>query len=170
MAIHHPPRSMPRPPSPRSRRAGTERATCETRGQRLAFEIFHHQEIDGLDDARRVIRAAGRERALAADVVQDADVRVIERRDCPRLALEALTQLRVGGQRTREDLDGDAAIEPRVTGSIDFAHAAGSERFDDFVRTEPRAGRECHGWRRPRIAEAAPRAGMAAGARLKTRS
>ena len=61
-----------------------------------------------------------------ADVVERADVRMIERRDRARLALEALAQLRVGRERRRQDLDRDRAVEPRVAGAVDFAHAAGA--------------------------------------------
>ena len=34
------------------------------------------------------------------------------------------------------------AIQPRVPRPIHFAHAAGTEWSDDFVRAEPRAGTE----------------------------
>ena len=53
---------------------GRERALGKPRRQRLAFEVFHHQEVDAL---------------VAADVVQGADVRMVQRRDGARLALEA---------------------------------------------------------------------------------
>ena len=47
----------------------------DARRQRLAFEMLHHQEVDAL---------------VAADVVQRADVGMIQRRDGPRLALEPI--------------------------------------------------------------------------------
>ena len=50
-------------------------------GERLAFEVLHDQEC--------------RCPSCFADVVQRADVRMIERGDRARLALEALAQLRV---------------------------------------------------------------------------
>jgi hypothetical protein len=43
-----------------------------------------------------------------------------------------------------EDLDRDLAAEPRVLGAVDLAHAAGTERGDDFIGTETRAGRKTH--------------------------
>ncbi len=79
-----------------------------------------------------------------SDVEQCADVRMIERRDRARLAFEAVAQLRVGGQGRRQDLDGHAAIKPRVARPVDFAHAPCAERAQDFVRTEPGAGCEAH--------------------------
>ncbi len=56
------------------------------RRERLALEVLH----DEIGDA-----------VLLADVVQRADVRVIELRDRPRLAVEPVTKLRIGRQRFR---------------------------------------------------------------------
>ena len=75
-----------------------------------------------------------------ADVEQRADVRMIERRDRARLALEAVAKLRVGRERRGEDLDRDGAIEPRVARAIDLAHAARADERDDFI------GAETHAW------------------------
>ena len=52
-------------------------------------------------------------------------------RDRLRLALEALAQLRIGGERARENLDRDGAVEARVARLVDLAHAAGAEQRDD---------------------------------------
>jgi len=40
------------------------------------------------------------------------------------------------GDVLRQHLDGDRAVETGVAGFIDFAHAAGSEGREEFVRTE----------------------------------
>ena len=45
-------------------------------------------------------------------------------------------------EHLRQNLDRDVAIEVRVARPIHFAHAAGSEGGDDFVRTEAGAGGE----------------------------
>ena len=55
------------------------RSAIEPLGQRLALQVLHHQEVDGWQES------VGR---LPADVVQRADVQVVERRDRLRLALE----------------------------------------------------------------------------------
>ena len=68
-------------------------------GERLAFEILHDEVV---------------ELAVAADVVDRADVRMVQRRDRARFLLEALPRFRVGGQRAGEHLDGDGAIEAGV--------------------------------------------------------
>ncbi len=38
-----------------------------------------------------------------------------------------------------QHFDGDVAAEPRVVGLVDFAHAAGADGRNDFVRAEARA-------------------------------
>ena len=83
--------------------------------------------------------------SLLADVVEGADVRMVELRDRPRLALEALAELRIGRERVGQDLDRDGAIEARVAGPVDLAHAAGAEGGEDFVRAEAGAGGKGHG-------------------------
>ena len=60
------------------------------------------------------------------------------------LPLQALLQSRIGGKAGKQNLDGNRAVEPRVVGAIDFAHAAGAERSSDLVRAEFVARREWH--------------------------
>ena len=74
------------------------------------------------------------------DVVQLTDVRMVQGRDGPRFVFESTQAIRVIGDRRREHLDGDCAIEPRVAGFVDLTHPAGAKERDDFVRAEPRAG------------------------------
>ena len=44
----------------------------------------------------------------------------------------------------RQDLDRDRAIEARVAGLVDLAHATGAKRAEDFVWAETGAGGKCH--------------------------
>ena len=81
--------------------------------QRLTLEILHHEEIDTI---------------LLADIVERANVRMIQRANGPRLTLKALAQIRVGRQVRRQDFDCDGPIKPCVSGLIDFPHAARAER------------------------------------------
>ena len=67
-----------------------QRALLQAVGERLALEQLHHQEV-------RV--------ALVPDVEERADVRVVERGDRLRLALEALAALVVLREAGGEDLD-----------------------------------------------------------------
>jgi hypothetical protein len=58
------------------------------------------------------------------NVVQGADARVVQRGDCPRLALEPVPQRRITTYMGRQHFDRDDAIEARVLRFVDLAHAA----------------------------------------------
>ena len=89
--------------------------------------LSHHQKCD----------ACG-----LADVVERADVRVIERRDRARFAIEAVAEFLIPCERRRQNLQGDAAIETCVARLVDLAHAAGTEGGLNLVRSEPSTWRE----------------------------
>ena len=93
--------------------------------QALAFQILHHQELD---------------RVLAADVVECADVGMIQAGDGPRLALEAL------GKAAGAYLDGDGAIQAGVARPEDLAHTSGTQRGQDLIGPESSV---CRQWHRP---------------------
>jgi hypothetical protein len=86
--------------------------------ERLALEALHHDE-----------RAA----LVLADVVDRADVRVVERRGRLRLALEALASGLVLEVRFRQELHRHRAVKARVLGLVDDAHPAGAQPLDDAV-------------------------------------
>jgi hypothetical protein len=90
-----------------------QRTLLQTRGEGVAFQILEDEIISV---------------AVAPEIVQGTDIRMIERGDRSRLALEAFAQSRVARHACAEDLDGNNAIESRVHGAIDLAHSAGSER------------------------------------------
>jgi hypothetical protein len=108
-----------------------ERAPREAIGKRLAFEVLHHEE-------RRAL--------LLADVVERADMRVIEVRDRARFVLEAFTELQVSRDVRGQYLDRDGALQASVARFVDFAHAAGPERGLDLVRAEAPTGFQWHVW------------------------
>ena len=64
------------------------------------------------------------------------DVRMIERGQRLRFAREAGESIMIGGERVRQDLQGDVAIELRVASAIHLAHATGANGRDDLVRAE----------------------------------
>ena len=72
--------------------------------------------------------------------VNRGDVRMIQRRERLRLALEPRQAFGVGGERVRQDLDRDLAAERRVRRPIHLAHPAFADRRGDFVGAEPGAG------------------------------
>ena len=80
--------------------------------ERLPLEQLHHDEVL---------------RFVFFDRVHRADVRVIECRRRPRLALEALESRSVLGELGRQELQRHAPPEPRVLGLVDDTHPAGAE-------------------------------------------
>ena len=60
------------------------------------------------------------------NVVERADVRMIELRDRARFSLEALPRFHVLGEMLGKNFDGDGSIEARVDGLVDLSHAAGA--------------------------------------------
>ena len=97
------------------------RRWCQPIRECLAFQVLHDQEVDA---------------GVLTNVVEGADVRVIEARDGPGFALEALLQIRIVQRTMRQHLDGDGAIEPRVAGPIDLSHSSCPDGSDDFVGPE----------------------------------
>jgi len=79
--------------------------------RRLALHKFHNQII-------------------WPDVVDVADIRVIERGHGLGFTLEALREL------FPRDLDRNVAIQTRVAGAIDLAHTAGANGRENLVRAE----------------------------------
>ena len=61
-----------------------------------------------------------------------------------RLALEAREALRVRGEGRGQDLDRDLALELRVGGAVDLAHAALAELGGDLVGAEAGSRAEAH--------------------------
>jgi len=45
-------------------------------------------------------------------------------------------QLRIAGKMFGKNLDGNDAVEPRISGAMHLAHSAGADRGDDFVRAQ----------------------------------
>ena len=113
----------------RQRLVERQRPSFQPRGQRLALEMRHDQVVRAID---------------AANVVDAADVRMVQRGDRTRLALEASPRIGVAGDFTRKNFDGNRAIETSIVGFVDLTHAAGAQRADDFIRTEPDSGVEGH--------------------------
>jgi hypothetical protein len=104
------------------RLGGRDAAAREPLLERFALDQLEHEKV-------RV--------ALAADVEQRTDVRMVEARDRAGLALEARAHVRLRREVLRQHLDGDVAPEPRVARPVDFSHAAGAERRNDFLGSEP---------------------------------
>ena len=98
-------------------------------GQELTLEELQHDE-----------RLAG----VFADVVDRADVRVVEGRGGSRLARKSFERVALLVGARQQDLDRDFSPEAGVPGAVNLAHSARADRGEDLVRTEPRARREGH--------------------------
>lgn len=70
---------------------------------------------------------------LLANVINCANVRVIEGRCGMRFALEASKGLRIIGYVVRKKFQRDAAMKAGILGSADHAHAAATEPLDNTI-------------------------------------
>ena len=70
---------------------------------------------------------------LFADVINRADVGVIERGCGLGFALETGERLRIAGNFIGQELEGDKAMQPGVFRLVDNAHATAAELFDDAI-------------------------------------
>ncbi len=86
-----------------------QRPFLQALGQRLPFQILHHQEVGAV---------------LRTDVVKRADIRMLQRGDGFGFPLHALFQFRVRRKMRGQNLDGNRALQPRVLGAIHLAHPA----------------------------------------------
>jgi len=90
-------------------RLGRDGPTQDGVGQRVTFDELHH------------------ERARCArflEAVDVRDVRMIQRGEQVRFAFEARQALGIGREQIGEDLDGDVAMEQRVSRSLRRRRAA----------------------------------------------
>ncbi len=97
-----------------------------------------HQGVEGFAGHKFADHVEG---AFDLSQVVDADdVRVVEGSGGAGLLFEAGAAGGIVGEGRRQDFQGDFAAEARVAGAVDFAHAAGPERGDNFVRSEAGPG------------------------------
>ena len=89
--------------------------------QRLAADPLEHQRRNAVE----VLHAVNR-----------ADGWMAERGEHASFALEAHQRLVIPAQARRQYLDGDVAPQLRVVRTVYDAHAAGADRFQDFVWTK----------------------------------
>ena len=101
--------------------ARRQRAALQTLGERLSFQVLHHQV--GL-------------RRLEPGVVQRTDVGMAERRDGARFGGKARARLFPFVAAPRDDLQGDQPIEPRIARAIHIAHAAAADLLQHEIGTE----------------------------------
>ena len=87
----------------------------------MTLEQLHHDEV--------LPAVLGR----LADVVDRADVRVVERGGRARLTLEPVHGLCIGRELRRQEFQRDAPAEPDILGLVDDTHSAPAEKLEDAV-------------------------------------
>ncbi len=97
--------------------------------QGLAFDALHHQKLHAF---------------LLSNIVQHANVRMIQAGDGLGLALKTLSENGIFGEMRRKNFDGDGAVQARIACAVNFAHASRAERRQDFVWAEASARGQCH--------------------------
>ena len=70
---------------------------------------------------------------LLADIMNGADVGMIQRGRGSSLALEPAQRLTVAGEFVRQELQRDEAMEPGVLRFVNHAHSAAAKLLDDAV-------------------------------------
>ena len=75
-----------------------------------------------------------------ADVVDGADVGMVQRGGGAGFAFEAFQRLGVVGDVFREEFEGDEAAQAGIFGFVDYAHATAAEFFDDAIVRNGLAG------------------------------
>jgi hypothetical protein len=100
-----------------------QRSARQALGERFTLEKLHDDEVDIV---------------VVTNIVKGADVRVIQGRNSASLAVEALAHFGTRRDLRRKYLDGDDAVESRVSGFVNLAHAAGPDEGDELVW--PKAG------------------------------
>src|SRR6185503_17675158 len=71
-----------------------------------------------------------------ADLMNDADVGVAQRRSRAGFLSKAAHAILIPGKIRRKKLERNFSTQPRVIGKVDFAHSAGGERRHYLVGTD----------------------------------
>ncbi len=106
-----------------------------------AFNDLHtdlEQPLRSVDPPERRAVDELHDEVIRPDVVELADVGIVQGGDRPGFAFEPLGKLRPA------DLDGDDPIEAGVFGPVHIAHATRSDSGQNLVRSEASAGGQRH--------------------------
>ena len=106
-----------------------QRAFLQMLRQGFTFDVLHHEIVGSV---------------LMANIVENADVRMIQTGNGSRFALEALAKLLPARVVVWKDFDGDDAVETRIAGAIHLTHSSRSNAGENFVGTQTLASRGRH--------------------------
>ena len=96
---------------------------------------FHRSPADAMLQRHAIQKLHSDERlsVLLANVVDRADIGVIQGGSSLRFALKAAERLWVSGNFIGKELESDEAMQSRVLSLVDHAHAAAAQLLDDPV-------------------------------------
>src|SRR5262249_43954446 len=106
-----------------------QRAASQALREGFAFDVFHDEIVGAV---------------FVADVIEDADVGMIQRGDGFCFAVESLARLGLSCGMVGQNFYGDNAVEASVAGAIDFAHAAAAKNGKDLVWAQTLSGSNRH--------------------------
>ena len=112
----------------------------DSRRQILAFHKFHHQERPDLTFPTVLTVLTHPTHPTFFESVDRCDVRMIQRGEGLRFALEAGAAISVVRERLGQDLDRDVAIQLRVARTKHLPHTAFADLRSDLVGAESGAG------------------------------
>src|SRR5204863_1969658 len=84
--------------------------------------MLHHEEVEAI---------------VRCEVVQRADMRMVQRRNRTSLALESMSCLRIRCDVDWQYLDRHRPLEPRVARFVHLAHAPGADARRELIRPNP---------------------------------
>jgi hypothetical protein len=111
----------------RQRLIDRQGAARDTLREVLALDQFHHERGDAM---------------ALLEPVDTGNMRMVQRREQFRFALEPREPIGIRRQRRWQDLDRDLTFQPGVGGAIHLPHAALADLRGDVVDAETCAGRE----------------------------
>ena len=116
-------------------------------GNRQHFVQRHRPPADPLSQRRPLDQFHDQSANAVAlfQSVNGGDVRMVQRREHLRLALEARHALGVVGERLGQDFDRDVAAELGVVRAVDLAHATRADGSEDFVGSQLSPRGKSHG-------------------------
>ncbi len=74
---------------------------------------------------------------ILANIVDRANVRMIQRRGHASLSLKSLQEVRILDAIRRQEFQGDLTAEPRILREEDLPHAAFAQSLENFIMREP---------------------------------
>ena len=112
--------------------------------------------VEGIANLHRIIKSLGdtqrtsergtfdvlHDQVVRPDIMQGANVRMIQRGHGVRFALEAF------GEPFVRNLDRDHAIQPCIASFVDLTHPSSAKERDDFIRPQSSCGCQRH-WNPP---------------------